>query len=77
MSRHHHKPQTMSRDAAGWQLRRVLGSVCAVIVMCGTVTLFAAGPAIDSAHAAGSAPGVTVTPAPLGVTVTPAENNWG
>jgi hypothetical protein len=68
MSRHHQKPQTMGRDAAGWQLRRVLGSVGAVIVMCGNVTLFATVSAIDSAPAAGSAPGVTVTPA---------ENNWG
>lgn len=68
MSRHHQKPQTMSRDASGWQLRRVLGSVGAVIAMCGTVTLFTTVPAIDSAPAAGSAPGVTVTTG---------ENNWG
>lgn len=67
MSRHHQNPQTMSRDATGWKLTRILGSVGAVIVMCGTVTL-ATLPAIDSAPAAGSAPGVTVIPA---------ENNWG
>ena len=68
MSRYHQKPQTMSGDAAGRQLRRVLGSVGAVIVMCGTFTLTATVWANDSAHAAGSAPAVTGTPG---------ENNWG
>jgi len=67
MSKHLQKPQTMSRDAAGWKLRRVVGSVAAVIVMGATVTL-ATVSVIDSAPAAGSAPVVTVTPG---------ENNWG
>lgn len=67
MSRHHQKPRTMSRDAAGWKLRRILGSVGAVIVMCGTVTL-ATVPAIHSAPATGATPAATATPD---------ENNWG
>ncbi len=68
MSRHHQKPRTMSRDASGWQLRRVLGSIGTVIVICGIATLFTTVPAIDSAPAAQSAQGVTVSPG---------ENNWG
>lgn len=67
MSRHHQKPQTMSRDAAGWKLSHIIGSAGAAIVMCGTLTL-AIVPAVYSAPAAASAAGVTVTPA---------ENNWG
>jgi hypothetical protein len=58
----------MSGDAARWQLRRVLGSVGAMIIMCGTVNLFATVSATDSAHATGSA---------LVATVDPGENNWG